>query len=410
MPKRAAIALILVFVATRALSAWFAYSPTVYLGDTNVSGDVSYYNFNAQRIMDGGEKPYEDVKVEYPPGSLLLITTPYALSSDPDTYRLLYIGEMLLVDALGLVALLVLGRRWGSHWGAWAWVLLIPLLGPVAHARLDLVPAVLTIWAFERASAGRWLESGAMIGIGTAVKLYPIALLPILLLVAWRKRQLLIGTALPILAALIPYAGSLPEVWDSVIGYQTERGIQVESTWGLLLLSVAVLGYGLTVVYNFGAFHVSSSASGFFDVLATAASALSALVVYRAAYRGLERTDVRGAALPSFALMALLLPAAAVWSPQFLLWVIALGAVLLAAYGERFAYVGYVLAGGGVASQLIYPFFYNDLLGARPLPSLLLLTRNVALLIAGLLVLRELAPRAAAASPPPVTASASRPG
>lgn len=143
------------------------------------------------------------------------------------------------------------------------------------------------------------------------------------------------------------------------------------------------------MAYNFGAFHVASSASGFFDALATAASAASALVVYWISYRRLERGDVRGASMASFALMALLLPAAAVWSPQFMLWVIALGAVLLAAYGERFLFVGYVLAAGGVASQLIYPFFYNDLLNARPLPSVLLLARNVALLLAGLVVLRE---------------------
>lgn len=387
MPKRAAIALVVVFVLTRALSGWLAYNPDVYKGETQVAGDVAIYHYYANQILDGGLAPYGDIDIEYPPGSLVLITIPYALSSDADTYRMLFIIEMILIDALGAVALLILGRRWRQRWGVWAWVFLIPFLGPIAHVRLDLVPAVLTIWAFERASARRWLESGAALGVGTAIKLYPIALLPILFLVSWRRRQLLIGAALPLIAVALPYLGNLKEVFDAVIGYQTGRGLQVESTWGVALLFASNLGYDVTTVYNFGAFHVASSASRFLDTVSTIASGGIAIATYWLSNRHIERGDVRTASLLSFSLITLLLVVAAVWSPQFLIWLIALAAVALCARGASLRHVAYVLAGAGVASQIAYPFFYIDLLDGNVFITSLLLVRNVAVAVAGVAVL-----------------------
>jgi hypothetical protein len=392
MPKRAAIALLVAFVLTRVLSGWLAYDRDLYEGDTWVSGDVATYHFYAGQMIDGGRAPYGDLEIEYPPGSLFVIALPYVLSADEDTYRLLFIIEMILIDALGAVALLVLGRRWGSRWGVWAWIFLIPFLGPIAHVRLDLVPAVLTIWAFERATAKRWLEVGAAIGIGTAIKIYPIALLPILLIAAYRKRQVLLGAALPLAAVVIPYLSTLPELLDSVIGYQTGRGVQVESTWGLLLLVFSNLGYDVSTAYNFGAFHVTSGLSRAFDLFATLASVGVAVGTYVLGYRRLERGDVRTAAVLSLASMALLLATSAVWSPQFLVWLIALAGVALAARGESLRYVAYVLAGAGVISQIAYPFAYGDLIrGSAPL-SLLLLVRNVGVALMGLAVLVELFP------------------
>jgi hypothetical protein len=392
MPKRAAIALIVVFVVTRSLSAWLAYSPEVYKGDTEVAGDVALYHFYAYEILDNDKAPYGDIAIEYPPGSLVLIALPYTLSSDADTYRLLFIVEMIVIDALGAIALLILGRRWGARWGVWAWVFLIPFLGPIAHVRLDLVPAVLTIWAFERASAKRWLESGAAIGVGTAVKLYPIVLLPILLLVAYRKRQVLLGAALPLIAVVLPYLTALPQLADSVFGYQMGRGVQVESTWGLALLFGSNLGYDVSTVYNFGAFHVVSGLSRLFDAFATVASGAVVLGTYWVAYRHLKRGDVRSAALIACALMFMLLAAAAVWSPQFLVWAIALAAVALSARGESLRYVAYVLAAAGVASQIAYPFAYGSLLGAGAFISTLLLVRNIAVAVVGVMILVEVFP------------------
>ena len=393
MPKRAAIALVVVFVVTRAFSAWLAYDPDTYKGDTEVSGDAGVYAFYAHELLDNDKTPYSEVKIEYPPGSLVLIALPGALSTDPDTFRLLFIIEMIVVDVLGAVALWFLGRRWKSQYGLWAWVFLIPFLGPIAHVRLDLVPAVFTIWAFERAAAKRWLESGAAIGVGTAVKLYPIALLPILLIVAYRRRQMLLGAVLPLIAMLLPYLGSLSELTDSVLGYQTGRGIQVESTWGILLLVASNLGYGVSTIYNFGAFHVISGISRFLDTLATIVSAAVAIATYWWTYRYAKRGDVRTAAVASLALLSLLLAVSAVWSPQFLVWLIALAAVALCARGERLRYTAYVLAGAGIASQIAYPFVYNDLLNGDAVVSVMLLARNSVVGAMGVLVLFEAFPQ-----------------
>ena len=85
-------------------------------------------------------------------------------------------------DALGLLAVYRLARRRGSWWGVVAWLALLPLLGPVSYTRLDMAVAACLAWALERIEAGRWTTGGAVLGLGTAIKITPGLLLPAVVL------------------------------------------------------------------------------------------------------------------------------------------------------------------------------------------------------------------------------------
>ena len=84
---------------------------------------------------------------------------------------------MVLFDAIGLYGLIRIAKRTGSKWGAAAWFVLIPALGPVSYTRLDIVVAVILVWTVERALAGRWGHVGLLdrpttsreVGAGVAV-------------------------------------------------------------------------------------------------------------------------------------------------------------------------------------------------------------------------------------------------
>jgi hypothetical protein len=374
------------WAVTRIVLAWLADHPDIYaISVTRVTGDVELYRSWAASMVRDGLGPYRDVLIEYPPGSLPFIGAPWMWVAAGGAYRTGFIALMLGVDALGLAGVLLISRRWGGRFGPWAWIGLVALLGPIAYLRLDLVPAVATIWALERASARAWLASGAWIGFGTLAKLYPGLLLPVLWFRSRAPWRLVTGAALIALAGLTPFLGSLDDLRATVLGYHSERGIQVESSWGLVLLAGSRAGYPVSVVYDFGAFHVHGEIA---PRLEWASLALSAAVVGGFLWwsaRGHARSGVRSVAPALVGMLALLLCVSPVLSPQFLLWVIALGAVAACEGREGIAAVLVALAAAAALTQLVYPFAYDRLLARDGGALALLAARNIALATAGTL-------------------------
>ncbi len=235
-PSRAAVvAVIAAFVVTRSIGIFFAFDDYT-LGAS--FGDLEKYQQWSQATIGQDQRPYEDISVEYPPGVLPFIALPRWLAGDTTPYSTPFALTMLGLDILAFGILLLLARRWGSTLGAWAWVLGDFLIGPVIYLRLDLIPALATVVAFERAAAGAWAESGGWMGFGTVAKIYPAFLLPSMAVIAPRRRTLILWSAGVVVAFLAPsiVAGAGPELWRDVIGYHGDRGIHVESTWGFLLL------------------------------------------------------------------------------------------------------------------------------------------------------------------------------
>jgi hypothetical protein len=364
-------------VLTRILGAWLADHPEVYgSAVTNVVGDVEFYRSWAASLGVAGLAPYRDVAIEYPPGSLPLIAAPTWWTAAGGSYRTGFIVIMVALDALGLAGVMALARRWGGALGPWVWVALVPLLGPIAYLRLDLLPAVATIWALERAAASACFTAGAWLGLGTLAKLYPALLVPAASLAARRPARQLAGAALVVIVGLVPFIGSLGSLWESVVGYHAGRGIQVESTWGVALLVAARAGYPTGVAYEFGAFHVGAPVAPLLKSLATAASALVLVAGTVAIGRRAVPGDTGGTAVGLYAILAGLLVVSSVLSPQFLLWTIALGAAAAASALPGAGRASLLLAPAAALSQLIYPWLYHRLLLGEGLALGALAARN----------------------------------
>lgn len=391
-PKRRSLVLGILlglFLVTRVTGAWLADRPDRYRsGDVTVSGDVDIYERWAAEVGREDRAAYGDVRIEYPPGSLPFILAP-SVGADGHAYRPRFIAVMVLVDAFGLLGLVVMARRTGSWWGPGAWTVLVPLLGPVAWLRLDLVPAVATIWALERSQAGAWAGLGAGLGFGAVAKVYPGLLLPLALASRWRWRTVLAAAGVAVVG-LLPFAGSLDGLWDSVVGYHSQRGVQVESTWGAALLAAGHLDRPVEVVFDHGAFHVRASGASASKALSLGLS-VGAVVAGVAITRkrvGADSTVELAAAMAGT--LALLLAVGTVFSPQFMLWLSALGAVAAGVAGRtvRALWVPLLLvAVANALSQALYPFHYAGLLANRLGPLTLLLARNAVVAMAGVLLL-----------------------
>jgi hypothetical protein len=414
MTRRAVIVLIVAFAVTRAVTGYLADHPERYGPEgSKVTGDPGIYEFWAGQILVDHLNPYSEIGMEYPPGALPFIVAPGVEKPIEDSYRTRFVVLMIGVDLVGLFGLLLLARRWGSLLGPWLWVAAVPLLGPIAYNRLDLVPAVATILAIERLSARSWFGGGGWLGYGVVAKVYPALFLPLLLAAARRKQ---IGTGALVIAGLflVPYVGFLEDVYRNVVGYHTDRGIQIESLPSFVLLLASKFGHPIGINFSFGALHVDSS---FAPTLKVVAQVLSLAVVAAGVWLALRlRHAGRDASAPEtagimFMTMAGTMGVGTVFSPQFLLWLSALAAAVLCDRDSWLRAPAITVLPVAAITQLVYPFFYGQLVAVDAAALVLLASRNILVLFVGLetfLALRARTRALAAPEPPAVADNAPR--
>ncbi|HEV3505201.1 MAG TPA: glycosyltransferase family 87 protein, partial [Actinomycetes bacterium] len=281
------------WLLTRAVLLVVSLNPRLY--SAALFGDVRFYGAKVERMFQG-ELPYRDVATEYPPGSVPFTILPALVVGTGAGYRLAFACEMLLVDAAGLWAATRLGRviDAGRRRIPLAYVLAMVAVGPLLVLRFDLVPAVCVLGAAAMAARGRFGWAAAFLGYGTAAKLFPAVLAPLLVLgmvpaLGWRRSLLrtvppfLAGFSLTVVPALLLSArGTL----DSAL-YHVQRGVQIESLWANLIGIAHLFGLPAQTVYGFGAYDLSSSVSGIFKALSgvvtLAGLAAAAWLVWRRA-------------------------------------------------------------------------------------------------------------------------------
>lgn len=390
-----------VFLASRAVLVWAGTDPDAYApggAPFAADADVVFAGY-ASKIVQEDRAPYSGFFLEYPPGSIPFIVIPELLRPADVGYRTALVAFMFLVDAAGLAGAMRLSSRCGSALGPWLWVLLVPLTGPIAYVRIDLVPAVATIWAVERSVAGGWFAAGAALGFGAAIKGYPLVLLLLLVAVAPRRLAVAAGGATLLLAPLLPLIGALPEMVSQVVQYHTGRDVHIESTFGSVLLLLNKLGYETPIVAAHATLQFSGSAS---SALALTSTVSVVGVVFLGAWlAGARRGQLSHVPATMFATLAVALALANVFSPQYMFWVIAIGVAATSVANPVARRPVALLIPAAALTQVVYPFYYQGLL-RLDIPALLaLFTRNALVATAGVwafVALRK--SRLAAASEP----------
>ncbi len=291
-----------------------------------------------------------------------------------EAYRFAFAALMFL---LALVALILCGliarRTQGSPGRAMFALALAPLLtGALVRNHFDLLPVVLVLGALALLLAGRPRAGMAVLGIGVVAKGFPLVVAPVAL--AWllargRRRDAVEGAlacaaavAVVVLAALALSPGG---AWDAV-QYHLDRPPQIESVPASLLLALDALGAGgADVVTSFkseGVLHPASDAAVIvFSGLLIAA--VAAFTVLASARRDDEADAGRALVLCSLGAVAAFAVFGKVLSPQFVIWVLPLGALAL-------AWRLYALAGAvGLAAlltQIEFPTRYFDVAAREP--------------------------------------------
>jgi len=350
--------------------------------------DIALYHAYGERIA-GGLVPYRDFAFEYPPGALPALVLPALVTDSLTAFRVVFAAEMAFAGAVGVLLLAAgLGRlRTGlaDRRVALSVVALVPLLlGGVILTRFDLVPAAIVAGAMFLLVSGRLRAGAFVIGIGIAVKLYPAVFVPLVGIVAWRRggrRELgsVLGLVVaPVIVAYLPFLVAAPDgVLDS-IGRQLGRPLQIESLGAGMLLAVHhAVGTSLGWASSSGSQNLTGTGADTLAVLQGFAQVAAVVLVWVSFWRGPASPErlVRHAAAAVVAFVAL----SKVLSPQFLVWLVLLVPLVVAARGRAPLWL---LTAACAVTAVWFPARYWELVKEfDPLASWLVLVRGVLLLV-----------------------------
>lgn len=376
---RSPMAIIAVFLLSRAAVAAVPFGGTGYPKGELVINDVTLYSTWATGLTDG-RFPATDPMWQYPPLAGPIFALGAQLQANPD------VGFMLLAfaaDAAILAALLVAGRRTGRLTGAWVWAISAIVVGPVFLTRFDVIPTLFAVLGLLLLA--RPVSSGALLGIGTAVKVWPA------LMLAAAPRRALPKAMIGFLVAVIV---STTAVWawagDDSLAFldgQSERGLQMESVAALPFLIWHLFGADPQIIYRYGSMEVGRSGTGVAAIIVSVIGLLSLLVLALARLTGrLERIPGPDVA---FAAVCVSIVASRVFSPQYMIWLLGIGAVCLVWRRTAMRVPVVLMLAAAAAAQILYPFAYSNLITGGVAATVLQALRIVLVVAASVLALRS---------------------
>jgi Glycosyltransferase family 87 len=342
-----------VWIATRALivaNVGFWHDAGPRLQDVNNYEVWSHY-LTANHAIPGGES------WQYPPGAAYLMLLPRL---GPGAYGEAFVGLMLLVDLAGLALLALLGRRSDNFTGVWVWLLGVPLLGTFSVLRFDLVPTVIGIAALVVIHRRpNWF--GALAGLGASIKAWPI----VLLFGEWDRRRLIHATtaALGTIALVVVLSALAFDDSTTFLSEQGARGLQEEAVatvpWQVQAM---VTGEAPAREIRHGAWEIATPRA---DTVASllkwlTVAALGAAAAWwwcRAKAIHAGRVDLADATVSRdfvFTIVLLLVVTSRVLSPQFMIWLLGLSAVVLMAGSTRLARPAWLVLGATILSTALF--------------------------------------------------------
>jgi Glycosyltransferase family 87 len=384
--RRAALPAAALLIAGWAMTLWVAP-----WNDERVN-DLFVYRTFAEPVL-AGELPYRDAAFEYPPLAAPAIAVPGLAGTGAEVFRWAF-ALWALGAAIAVVLLcgaLAKGTGGDARRAMLAAALMPVLLGALVRTHFDLFPVALLLAGLLLLIRDRPRAGLAVLGLGAMTKAFPLVAVPVALawLVARGERRAAWQGALACAAVIGVVAGAAlaasPGGALDAVRYHLDRPVQVESSPALVLLGLDAVGAGeATSVASHrsdGLLHPASDAVA--SLFVTALVALVALLAAAAGRRPEPRQLVLAAlaACTAFALLGKVL------SPQFLIWVVPLGAL---AFAWRMHALAAAVALAALLTHIEFPARYFDVV-ARETPAIALVAaRNLALFAVLVLGLREL--------------------
>ena len=355
------------------------------------TGDVFIYLRRVDDLL-AGLLPFRDFPSEYPPLSFIPMLLPRLVSGDPERYLWLFATESAILASLIAVLVLWLARRsWAVERPAMAltlYALGILVMASIAAWRFDLFVGLLGLLGIAAFARGNYGTAGVVLGLGVVSKIYPVALLAVLVLrlLAGRERRsatrMILGCLAAVLVVMLPVVIVAGSGALGPLAWQDARGLQIESVGGgLVLLAHVLFGLDARPENAFDSEQIVSPASNIVvSALLPVAVVLMAVILAACYLRFRQDLRLTGSVTPErivayLALVVLaLIVTNKVLSPQYLVWLVPVMALL-----RRNQALLFIAA--CVATIAVFPLGYKMLLGLEPAMILVLNVRNALLIV-----------------------------
>lgn len=374
-------------VVALAVLVWVGPLQTGFYLDGQLT-DIPVYR-GIHDAIAGGQVPYRDFMLEYPPLAGGLFWLAGAL---PGGYATGFSALMLACLIATALAVMATARALDTtplrRMGAGALVALSPLvLGAILQTRYDLLMTAVLGWCLWAAVTRRFRWMWLLLAVAVLVKIVPLALVPVLFV--WHRhhrgtRDALLGGAEAAglaAVAMLPFVAMAPGgTWD-LVGYHLDRPLQIESTGASYLLGLhALADIPLTVESSFGSQGLAGRGPALIAGLSSAVLLGLLVAVVWSLVAGLRRSrppgDARLLVAAACATVVTLIVAGKVLSPQFLIWLLPVAFLVTGRFGR----VAAGLALGAMLLTLAYfPRHYWEVVALESGPIALLVLRNALL-------------------------------
>jgi hypothetical protein len=338
-----------------------------------VVGDVYYYHRKINALFSAG---LDRTLYEYPTPVVWILWLPYGASlGNRVGYLVAFIIFMLALDALFTYALWrSAGRRHDTAIDFW--LIFVPLIGPLSYLRFDMLPAVLAGGALLAARRKPWV-TGALTGLGAAIKLWPALLIGAFMSYRADRRPagiafVVVGFGLALISLI--FGGWLRLI--SPLTWQSDRGLQIESIWAtpLMLARAVKPDYWTVEMSRYQAYEIFGSGVDAWVMISNIATLFGLALIILLTIRAFRYDGSTPVAIGFVivAIVAIMTITNKTLSPQYLLWLGGPMAALLAFRpqalpGEqpainRMAGQLLILA---LLTQLVYPLLYDSYLGLQ---------------------------------------------
>jgi hypothetical protein len=338
-----------------------------------VVGDVYYYHRKINALFSAG---LDRTLYEYPTPVVWILWLPYGASlGNRVGYLVAFIIFMLALDALFTYALWrSASQRHGTAIDFW--LIFVPLIGPLSYLRFDMLPAVLAGGALLAARHKPWV-TGALTGLGAAIKLWPALLIGAFMSYRADRRPagiafVVVGFGLALISLI--FGGWLRLI--SPLTWQSDRGLQIESIWAtpLMLARAVKPDYWTVDMSRYQAYEIFGSGVEAWVMISNIATLFGLALIILLTIRAFRYDGSTPVAIGFVivAIVAIMTITNKTLSPQYLLWLGGPMAALLAFRpqalpGEqpainRMAGQLLILA---LLTQLVYPLLYDSYLGLQ---------------------------------------------
>ena len=338
-----------------------------------VVGDVYYYHRKINALFSAG---LDRTLYEYPTPVVWILWLPYGASlGNRVGYLVAFIIFMLVLDALFTYALWrSVGQRHGTAIDFW--LIFVPLIGPLSYLRFDMLPAVLAGGALLAARHKPWV-TGALTGLGAAIKLWPALLIGAFM--SYRADRRPAGIAFAVIGFGLALISLIFGGWLRLISpltWQSDRGLQIESIWAtpLMLARAVKPDYWTVDMSRYQAYEIFGSGVEAWVMISNIATLFGLALIILLTIRAFRYDGSTPVAIGFVivAIVAIMTITNKTLSPQYLLWLGGPMAALLAFRpqalpGEqpainRMAGQLLILA---LLTQLVYPLLYDSYLGLQ---------------------------------------------